>query len=103
MVTNLAVKKLAMIAFIMEVEQEEIVLAMETFIQQFQKPKRLKKKRVSAKDVAYFNRPMATDITVESIVREQAKPPLEEAKIEAIIRRMAITEPIELLLSQLKP
>ncbi|MEN9610548.1 MAG: hypothetical protein RLZZ628_1362 [Bacteroidota bacterium] len=103
MVTNLAAKKLAMIAFIMEMEQEEVVLAMETFIQQFQKPKRLKVKRVSAKDLALFSRPTTTDITVESIVQQQAKPPLDAAKIDAIIRKMAITEPVELLLSQLKP
>jgi hypothetical protein len=103
MVTNLAVKKLEMIAFIMEVEQEEVVLAMEAFIQQFKKSKRLKVKRVSAQDIAYFNRPMPTDITVASIVQQQAKPPLDAAKIDAIIRKMAITEPVELLLSQLKP
>jgi hypothetical protein len=102
MVTNLAVKKLEMIAFIMEVEQEEVVLAMEAFIQQFKKSK-IKVKRVSAKDIAFFNRPMPTDITIASIVQQQAKPPLDAAKIDAIIRKMAISEPVELLLSQLKP
>ncbi|MEY4935187.1 MAG: hypothetical protein RIS64_1546 [Bacteroidota bacterium] len=102
MVTNLAVKKLEMIAFIMEVEQEDVVLAMEAFIQQFKKSK-IKVKRVSAKDIAFFNRPMPTDITVASIVQQQAKPPLNAAKIDAIIRKMAISEPVELLLSQLKP
>jgi hypothetical protein len=103
MVINLAAKKLEMIAFIMEVEQEEVVIAMEAFIQQFKKPKRFKVKRVSDKDIAYFSRPMETSITVESIVREQAKPPLDAAKMDAIVRKMAITEPIELLLSQLTP
>jgi hypothetical protein len=91
-----------MIAFIMEVEQEDVVLAMEAFIQQFKKSK-IKVKRVSAKDIAFFNRPMPTDITVASIVQQQAKPPLNAAKIDAIIRKMAISEPVELLLSQLKP
>jgi hypothetical protein len=102
MVTNLAVKKLEMIAFIMEVEQEEVFLAMEAFIRQFKKSK-IKVKRVSAKEIASFNRPMPADISVASIVQQQAKPPLDAAKIDAIIRKMAISEPVELLLSQLKP
>lgn len=43
------------------------------------------------------------NVTVEDLIKEQNWQPIDENKIDAISNRLNIKEPIELLLSQLKP
>jgi hypothetical protein len=51
--------------------------------------------------IAHFKRPMQESITIEDLIRQKPPKPMNELAIDAIIKKMAITEPIELLLSQL--
>ena len=44
---------------------------------------------------------MKANITVEELVQQQPCKPMNEDTIDAIIKKMAITEPIEVLLAQL--
>lgn len=120
MVTNLEARKLALITFIATLQQEEAMLAFEQlfheFVQKARKPKskvakttveplktRLSKSNISEADIEYFKRPIRATITVDDLVREQNWQLIDEKKMDAIVRKMAITEPIELLLSQLTP
>jgi hypothetical protein len=111
MVTNLETRKLALITFITTLHQEEAMIAFEQLLNEFApKPRKPKSKgrvkppsRVSKTDVEYFKRPMRADINVNDLAKEQNWQPIDEKKMDALVQQMAITEPIEFLMAQLKP
>jgi hypothetical protein len=114
MITNLETRKLALITFITTLQQEEAMIAFEQLLNEFasktRKPKskvpktRVKpQSRVSKTDVDYFKRPMRADVNVNDLAKEQNWQPIDEKKMDALVQQMAITEPIEFLMAQLKP
>jgi hypothetical protein len=120
MVTNLETRKLALITFIATLQQEEAMIAFEQLLHEFVKKTRQSKSKVpktdiehvakikpkskvSKTDIEYFKRPMRADVNVNDLAKEQNWQPIDEKKMDALVQQMAITEPIEFLMAQLKP
>ncbi|MEN9612909.1 MAG: hypothetical protein RLZZ628_3723 [Bacteroidota bacterium] len=120
MVTNLETRKLALITFIATLQQEEAMIAFEQLLDEFVQKARTSqskaiktkvehstkikpKSKISKTDLEYFKRPMRADVNVDDLAKEQNWQPIDEKKMDALVQQMAITEPIELLLAQLKP
>ena len=107
MVSNIESRKIELITFIAALQQEEVIAAIENIAHKFKLPKYTNPKQVlstlSETEIAYFNRPIRQNITVEELAFEQKWQPIDEKRMDAIVVKLAITEPIELLLSQLNP
>ncbi len=105
MVTNIESRKVELIAFIVMLQQEEAISAIEKIVQEVKSSKKQKHEQqmVSEAEVQYFKRPIRENVTVEELIQEQNWQPIDENKMDAIVKRLDIQEPIELLLSQLKP
>jgi leucyl-tRNA synthetase len=58
---------------------------------------------LSKAEMTHFSRPIREDITVEDLAKEQNWQPIDEQKMDAIVKKMGIKEPIELLMAQLTP
>ncbi len=101
MITNIESRKVELIAFIALLQQEEAIIAIEKTVQQFKSSKKQYQHIVSEEEVQYFKRPIRENVTVDDLIREQNWQPIDENKMEAIVKRLDIKEPIELLLSQL--
>ncbi len=105
MVTNIESRKVQLISFIASLQQEEVISAFENIAQQFKLPKyKIPESQLSAvskKEIAYFNRPIRKTISVEELVSEHNWQPIDENKMNDIVRKLDIKEPIELLMSQL--
>jgi hypothetical protein len=102
MVANIESRKVKLIAFIAALQQEDALNALENMIQQFQfatKPKSTT--TLSKAELTHFKRPIRENITVEELVKEQNWQPIDEQKMDAIVKKMDIKEPIELLMAQL--
>jgi hypothetical protein len=102
MVASLESRKVKLIAFIAALQQEEAMNVLENTIQQlnFNKPKGLA--AVTEAELAHFQRPIRAHVTVDDLANEQNWQPIDESKMAAIVKRLDIKEPIELLMSQLK-
>ena len=103
--TNIESRKIELIAFIAALQQEEMLLAFEKILRKL-KPKthEIEDERssiVSEADIEYYKRPTRKTITVDEIAMEQNWQPIDEAKMDKLVKLMDIQEPIELLLSQL--
>jgi hypothetical protein len=105
MVANIESRKVNLIAFIASLQQEEVVSAFENIVQQFKPKKNYNTQQeistVSEADIQYFKRPIRENITVDDLVFEQKWQPINEKKMDEIVKRLGITEPIEDLLAQL--
>ena len=107
MVTNIESRKVQLISFIASLQHEEVISAFENIAQQFKLPKykitESQLSTVSKEDIAYFNRPIRKSISIEELVFEQKWQPIDENEMNDIVKKLDIQEPIELLISQLKP
>jgi leucyl-tRNA synthetase len=56
---------------------------------------------LSKVEITHFSRPIREDITVDDLAKEQNWQPIDEQKMDAIVKKMDIKEPIELLMAQL--
>lgn len=105
MVANIEARKIDLIAFIATLQQEESVIAIEKTVKKL-KPYKLKKQKqtsiVSEADIAYFKRPKPFNITPDELAKAQNWKHTDAKEMSAIVKRMDIQEPIELLLAQLK-
>ena len=103
MVANLEFRKVKLIAFIAALQQEETIGVLESTIHQldFNKPKSLA--ALTKAELAHFKRPIRENVTVDDLANEQNWQPIDESKMDAIVKKLDIKEPIELLMSQLKP
>lgn len=105
MVANIELRKVNLIAFIASLQQEEAISAIERIVQQFKLPKyktfEQEQSTASDTEIQYFKRPIRENITIEDLVIEQKWQPIDEHEMDAIVKRLAITEPIEVLMSQL--
>jgi len=105
MTANIEKRKIDLIAFIAALQQDEAIKAFEKIVKKL-KPKNYKKENsessiVSEADIEYFKRPVRKTITADELAREQNWQPIDEAKMDELVKLMDIQEPIELLLSQL--
>lgn len=105
MTANIGTRKIELITFMAALQQEEAVQAFEKIARKL-KPKTYKKEetaslKVSEADIEYFKRPTRKTITADQLAIEQNWQPIDEAKMDELVRLMDIQEPIELLLSQL--
>ena len=105
MLTNIESRKVQLISFIASLQQEDVISAFENMAQQFKLPKykslESQLSTVSEEEIAYFNRPIRKSISVEELVIEQNWQPIDENKMNDIVNKLDIKEPIELLMSQL--
>jgi hypothetical protein len=103
MLFNIESRKIELIAFIALLQQEEAISAIEKIAQQYKFYKETEPNlhKVSESDVEYFKRPIRESISVDDLVREQNWKPIDEAKMDALVKKMDIQEPIELLMAQL--
>jgi transcriptional regulator of NAD metabolism len=103
MLFNIESRKIELIAFIALLQQEEAINAIEKIVQQYKFYGKTEPNLhiVSESDVEYFKRPIRESITVDDLVREQNWKPIDEAKMDALVKKMDIQEPIELLMAQL--
>ncbi len=102
---NIETRKVELIAFIAQLQQEEAISAIEKAVKQYTRYKNpeYEHQLVSETNVQYFKRPIRDNISIEDLVREQNWKPIDEAKMDAIAQKMDIKEPIELLMAQLMP
>ena len=102
MVANLESRKVKLIAFIAALQQEETMNVFENIIHQlhFNKSKGLA--TLTKAELTHFKRPIREHITVDDLANEQNWQPIDESKMDAIVKKLDIKEPIELLMSQLK-
>jgi hypothetical protein len=105
MLFNIESRKIELITFIASLQQEEAISAIEKIAQQYKFYKETEPNLhiVSESDVEYFKRPIRDSITVDDIVGEQNWKSLDEAEMDALVKKMDIQEPIELFMAQLTP
>jgi leucyl-tRNA synthetase len=56
---------------------------------------------LSKTEITHYSRPIRENITVDDLAKEQNWQPIDEQKMDAIVKKMDIKEPIELLMAQL--
>jgi leucyl-tRNA synthetase len=56
---------------------------------------------LSKAEITHYSRPIRENITVDDLAKEQNWQPIDEQKMDAIVKKMDIKEPIELLMAQL--
>lgn len=103
MVANFESRKVKLIAFIAALQQEEAMNMniLENIVQQLQFTKTKGLTTLSKAEINHFKRPIREDITVEDLISEQNWQPIDEKKMDAVVKRLDIKEPIELLMAQL--
>jgi hypothetical protein len=102
---NIESRKVELIAFIAQLQQEEAISAIEKVANQYRLYKNINPNQqyVSEAEVQYFKRPIREDISIDDLIKEQNWKPIDEDEMDAIIKKMDIQEPIELLMAQLTP
>jgi hypothetical protein len=105
MIANIETRKVELIAFIAKLQQEEAICAFEKIAQQykFYTENETELQKVSESTVSYFKRPIRNTISIEDIVNEQNWQPIDEDKMDNISKKIAIKEPIDVLMAQLTP
>lgn len=103
MVASIECRKVKLIAFIAQLQQEETINALENTIEQFEFTESNNvSTTITQAELNHFQRPIRENITVEDLVSEQNWQPIDENKMDTIARKLDIKEPIELLMAQLK-
>jgi hypothetical protein len=103
-VANIENRKMELISFIITLQQEDAIAAFERVVPRIKKTVKPTngKQDANSIDLAYFARPVRENITIEELMHEQHKTPIDKIKMDAIVKAMDIQEPIEELLLQLK-